>query len=413
MTRPTVDVAIVGGGIMGMSIAYQIARRSAMSVIVLEKGIGLGEGSTGGSSAITRQRYSRPEQVRLARDANAVFRHWSDYVGIAQPRAVYRMTGVLWMLCEAPEVVESERARLSVEGVEVAVIGPSELQERFPALSACQEPFDLTGRVAHIHRDGEAFLLELDSGFFDATAALDDVAEAATRSGIDIRLGARVVDVTVSSGRAQGVVLADGTRLDAGYVINAAGPWCNAVNQMVGLEHSWDLVPTRVQILYRSLPSEVPGPIPVVADGSTGIYFRPDATGGQVIVGSILEEDETERVDPDDYLRSADRDFLDTKVHGLHHRIPGLAHRGIIGGMAGLYTMNRQDVHPIIGPTPVDGFGIANGFSGHGFKESQMVGSLMAQWITGERAEWDTDVPISFYSIDRNPIDVGEKNVLA
>ena len=71
--RNTTDVAIVGGGILGMSIAFQVAKRSNLTVTVLEKGVGLGEGSTGGSSSITRQRYSRTEMVRIARGGNEVF----------------------------------------------------------------------------------------------------------------------------------------------------------------------------------------------------------------------------------------------------------------------------------------------------------------------------------------------------
>ena len=81
--------------------------------------------------------------------------------------------------------------------------------------------------------------------------------------------------------------------------------------------------------------------------------------------------------------------------------------------MAGLYTMNQQDVHPIVGPTPIRGFAVVNGFSGHGFKESQMVGAIMARWLTGESAEFDTEVPMEFFSIDRDPIEVDERTVLA
>ena len=81
--------------------------------------------------------------------------------------------------------------------------------------------------------------------------------------------------------------------------------------------------------------------------------------------------------------------------------------------MAGLYTINRQDVHPVIGPTSIEGFGVANGFSGHGFKESQKVGGMVAKWLTGETADWDTSVPMEFFSIERDPIEVDEKTVLA
>ncbi len=168
-----------------------------------------------------------------------------------------------------------------------------------------------------------------------------------------------------------------------------------------------------MQVIYRDLPPEVPGPLPVVGDGSTGIYFRPESAGQQILMGSILEEDEQEEADPETYSRVADRSFIDSKIHALHHRIPLLPHRGSVGGMAGLYTINHQDVHPVIGPSGIDGFAMANGFSGHGFKESQMVGSMMARWITGERAEFDTEVPMEFFSIDRDPIAVDAKTVLA
>jgi len=81
--------------------------------------------------------------------------------------------------------------------------------------------------------------------------------------------------------------------------------------------------------------------------------------------------------------------------------------------MAGLYTVNRQDVLPVVGPTAIEGYAVVNGFSGHGFKESQMIGSMMAQWITGERATFDTDVPMSFFSVDRDPVEIEDHTVLA
>ena len=82
-------------------------------------------------------------------------------------------------------------------------------------------------------------------------------------------------------------------------------------------------------------------------------------------------------------------------------------------GIAGLYTINREDVHPVLGPSGVPGFWVANGFSGHGFKLAPAVGSLIAQAITGSRLEEDVDVPLDFLSIDRAPISVAAKSVLA
>lgn len=413
MSNRTADVVIIGGGIMGMSIAYQVARRSSLSVVVLEKGAGLGEGSTGGSSAITRQRYTKAESVRIARDGNVVWRNWTEYTGLPDPVGRFHDIGVLWMMNESVAEVAADRDRLRAEGVDAVMVDAAELKNLYPGLSACMVRFDLTGDVEHECADGDAFLIERDTGFFDATGALLDVATAAAGAGVDIRMRSEVVDVNVEGARARGVNLADGSSIDAGLVINAAGPWCNRINAMAGLDLDWSLVPTRIQVLYRALPAEVPRPIPVVGDAAGGVYFRPEAGGGQIILGSILEEDEIETADPDSYNVSADRSFIDLKIHALHHRIPSLTYVGVPGGMASLYTVNRQDVLPIVGPTSIDGFAVVNGFSGHGFKESQMIGSMMAQWITGERADFDTDVPISFFAVDRDPVDIGDHTVLA
>ena len=110
---------------------------------------------------------------------------------------------------------------------------------------------------------------------------------------------------------------------------------------------------------------------------------------------------------------AADAAFRDLKIHGLHHRIPALPHRGGVTGIAGLYTINRTDVHPVVGPSGVDGYWLANGLSGHGFKLAPMIGSMVAQALTGERAPFDTDVPMSLLAVDREPIDVAAKSVLA
>jgi glycine/D-amino acid oxidase-like deaminating enzyme len=219
--------------------------------------------------------------------------------------------------------------------------------------------------------------------------------------------------VIKENGRVKGVELADGTEISTELVVNAAGPWCNQLNEMAGADLRWTLTPTRIQTVYRSWPTDL-GPIPVGADATTGIYFRPETGGQQVLIGSVLSEDEEEIIDdPDDYKRVPDAGFTEMKLAAFHHRVPGLEARGGVSGVAGLYTINREDVHPVVGPSGVDGLWVANGFSGHGFKLAPAIGSLVAQAVTGTSIEFDTDVPMSFLAVDRDPIDVAVKNVLA
>ncbi|MDH5373662.1 MAG: FAD-binding oxidoreductase [Acidimicrobiia bacterium] len=411
--RETADVVVVGAGIVGSAIAYQIARRSSGRVVLLDKGAGPAEGSTGASSSICRCRYSNPEVIRLARDGLAAYRNWGEFTGLEHPGNEFTHTGVLWLLNEDRGQLEAERDRLAEAGVSISLLSADQVSERFPSLSTCIELFDLTGEVEHVCRPIELAVFEDDAGFADPSAANADLVEATRSCGGSVRFRTAVTGIRKEGGRVVGVELADGSSIDAGLVINAAGPWCNRLNELAGLDLAWPLQPTRVQVAYRDWPAGL-GSLPIVVEASTGIYFRPDAAGSRILFGSVLEEDEQELVeDPDNFKTGADAAFRDLKIHGLHHRIPGLPHRGGVTGIAGLYTINRTDVHPIVGPSGMDGYWLANGLSGHGFKLAPMIGSMVAQAITGERVPFDTDVPMSLLAVDRDPIEVASKSVLA
>jgi glycine/D-amino acid oxidase-like deaminating enzyme len=407
------DVVVIGAGIVGSAIAYQIARRSSLSVTLLDKGAGPAEGSTGASSSICRCRYSNPQVIRFARDGLAAYRNWAEFTGLEKPGNEFTQAGVLWLLNEDRVELEAEGDRLADAGVAISLLTADELAERFPSMSPCVEPFDLTGETEHSCRPIEFAVFEEDAGYADPSAANVDLVEATRRRGGTVRFRSEVSGIRTAGGRVIGVDLANGDSIDAGLVINASGPWCNRLNEMVGLDLAWPLEPTRVQVGYRDWPADL-GRVPVTVESSTGLYFRPDAAGSRILFGSVLEEDEQEPVaDPDNFKTGADAAFRDLKIHGLHHRIPELPYRGGVTGIAGLYTVNRTDVHPIVGPSGLDGYWLANGLSGHGFKLAPMIGSMLAQEITGERAPFDTDVPMSMLAVDRDPIDVVSKSVLA
>ena len=417
MGRETADVVIVGAGIIGLSIAHQISRRDRRRIVVLEKAPNVAEGSTGASCAILRQRYTHVEAITVARDGLRAHRNWASYTGLDEPRARFHHTGVLWMMNETPEAVETGRSRMAGLGIGAEVLDAAGVRKRFPALSTCNEPFDLTGESEHTCIDHDTFLFETESGFFDPVSAAQDLLEAVRKAGVDVRFRTPVTKIRTSGGKVDGVDLSDGTSIDAGVVVNAAGPWASRLAAMADFSYQpWTIRPIRAQVIYREWPTDVvPGPIPVVADSSGGIYFRPEAGGQQILVGSILEEDEQEVVtDPDVFNGNIDASYRDVKIHALHHRIPSLPYRGQITGVSGMYTMNVEDVHAVVGPTSLEGFIVANGFSGHGFKESPSIGSMVARHITGaEIDEWDTTAPMEFFSIDRAPIKLDHKAVLA
>lgn len=408
------DVVIAGAGIVGLSIAWQLARRSTLRIAVFEKGAGVGEGSTGASSAVCRCRYSLDEVVHLARDGIEAYRHWSEFTGLDEPRAGLNADGVLWLPGGDTAWAEREHRRMKVLGVATAVLDDAELRERFPAINSCIRAPDLTTGESHDCAGGGRHFLETDGGWVDPVSAAQDLVDACRGRGVEVRFRTPIADVDINAGKVAGAVLGDGTKVATPLLLNAAGPWCRELYAEAGIELAWDLAPTRIQVLHRDRPPEIEGDVPVTVDMEGGIYFRTQNRGQQLIVGSVLEEDEREVVDdPDRYVETVDNDFQMLRMHTLHHRLPALPYRGRIMGYCGLYTVNRDDVHPVLGPTALEGFWVANGFSGHGFKLAPAIGSMVAQAITAERADFDTDVPLSFLGVDRTPIDLGAKNVLA
>lgn len=406
------DVVVVGAGIIGSSIAYQIARHG-LSVVAVDKGAGPSEGSTGSSSSICRCRYTHPEVVRLALHGQEAYRNWGEFTGLGETRSSLQDVGVLWLMGESPATVDASVEMLRSQGVDAENLGPGDVAEMFPMFTTCGVPFDMTGEVEHVCEPGEAFLFEPGGGYADPVGANQDLIEAVRAAGSEVRFRSKVTNLIENGESVAGVRLDDGTEIGADLVINAAGPWCNQLNALAGVETRWTLTPTRIQIVYREWPSDL-GALPVAADASTGIYFRPESGGQQVLVGSVRAEDEEETVDdPDDFKRSPDPEFTQMKLAALHHRIPELEARGNTTGSTGLYTINREDVHPVVGPSGRGGYWMANGFSGHGFKLAPAVGSMVAQAITGSRTDFDTDVPIDFFAADREPIEVAAKNVLA
>ena len=410
----TADVVVIGAGIIGMSAAFQIARRSNARVVVLEKGVGPGEGSTGASSAVCRFRYSYAEIVQLAKDGIGAYQNWAQFLGYASPNASFQRIGVVWLSSERDWAVR-EAARMEGLGVAADALDDAALAEAFPDLSPCVVPPDLIGGEEHDCRGGAMHLFERDGGYMDPVDALQDLIAAARARGIDVRFSSPVDDIVVAGGAVTGVRLADGATIGCGAVILAAGPWCVPFLDRHGLGGRWPLEPTRIQIAHIDRPAELRGALPVCVDMAGGIYFRPQNRGQQIIVGSVLEEDEKERVEaPDDYARYADDEFIRAKLHALQHRLRLPAIRGQVRSYSGLYTINRADMHPIVGPTPIAGLHVANGCSGHGFKLAPAIGALLAQQVTGvSTPDFDTIMDPAFLAYDRSPIRLAAMNVLA
>ncbi|MFK7830653.1 MAG: NAD(P)/FAD-dependent oxidoreductase [Congregibacter sp.] len=412
----TSKVVIVGAGIVGLSIAWQLCRRGFRDIVVLEKGAGIGEGSTGASSAICRHRYSKLEMIRLAQAGIDQYRNWSTFTQLSKPRAQFVNDGVLWFTGSDTGWSEREHQRMAKLGIRTFVLDDAALREAFPALNPCIKPVSLECLDVHVCGEGGKHLLELDGGHIDPVNAAEDLLEACRAAGVDVRFRQRVVAMDQSGGRVTGVKTAEGSHIGSGCVVNAAGPWCNELYRAMGVEAPMPLRPVRIQIVYLDRTPELPGRIPVCADVATGIYFRTQNRGQQLLVGSVREEDDREQVDtPDDFLRVADDEFSREKLHLLQHRLPGLQLNRSIRSYCGLYTVNLADVHPVLGPYGPEGFVVANGFSGHGFKTAPAVGAMVAAQISGDWLAGEEALPAIAQQLapGRSPIALDSRSVLA
>jgi sarcosine oxidase subunit beta len=408
------DVVIVGAGIVGLSIAWQLHRRGSRRIFVLEKGVGVGEGSTGASSAICRFRYTDERMIRLAREGIDSYRAWQDFVGLKAPRAVFHNDGVLWFTGSDRLWADREHTRLSALGIRTAVLDDAALLERFPAINPCTRDVDVGDPERHECGGSGRHLLELDGGYMDPVNAAQDLLEACRGAGIEVRFNAPVEEVHQVGGRVRGVALASGEEFATPCVVNAAGPWCNKLYHAAGLEPPMPLTPVRIQVVYLNRTPALQGDIPVVADMHCGIYFRTQNRGQQLLVSSVREEDESEVVaDPDNYLRVADDIFRMEKLHLLQHRLPALGFDASIRDYCGLYTVNQADVHPVIGPLGPEGFYVANGFSGHGFKTAPAIGAMVARLVTGEVLADESTHDDTWLAPGREPIRIDSRSVLA
>jgi sarcosine oxidase subunit beta len=376
------DILIVGGGVMGTSIAWHLARRRAGRVMLLEKAY-LGAGSSGKSGAIIRQHYSNRLTTQMARQSLRVFEHFDDLVG-GPP--VFTHTGMV--------IVVNERDRAGLEanltlqrqlGVDVRKVSAQELAE-----------IDPNARLA----EDEIAAFEAEAGYVEAVQVVASFADAARREGADIRLGVEVRSLVVESGKIAGVETNEG-RYNSRTVVLATGPWAAQLGREAGL--TLPVQPCRTQVALYRKPADFGRRTAVYGDFVQGLYFKP-THGEMVHAGSLAGEEVNHVVDPEDYNEAADGDWLPQVRQKLSRRYPAM-HRGYgRGGYGALYAIT-PDWHPIIDRLPgVEGAYCAVGFSGHGFKMSPIVGQLLAELVVDGQARVLDIAPLRLARFEENDL---------
>jgi sarcosine oxidase, subunit beta len=356
----TADIIIIGGGVMGASIAYHLAKQENGRVMLFERQA-LSNGTSGRSGAIVRQHYSNDFTIRMARDCLSVFQHFDELIG---GDCGFITTGMIVMANEQGAGALRANVKLQQEqGVDTQLIQPEEVSEAAPGYSG-------TGVALACYEPG--------TGVADPIATTYCFAKRARDYSAKIREGVPVTQILTDDERVVGVRTDEGD-FQAPRVVLAANVWSVALAQSIGI--SLPITATRHPMLAVRRPEDFGGRNGLHAVGldlTREIYLRPDI-GGITLVGSA--ENVFTPSDPDNYAQGLSEQEIAYFRALAGGSIPALARGVPRGGWAGIYD-DTPDFHPILDRLPeYEGLYCAAGFSGHGFKLSPSVGQWMAQFI--------------------------------
>jgi sarcosine oxidase subunit beta len=363
------DVVVVGGGVIGASIAWHLARRGVKAV-VLEREKAAGLGSTGQCAGGVRQQFSTPVNVDISKLSIEAFARMKDE--LEYDGDLYWPVGYLFCIPDPARwsAFLADAAMQRARGVNVETLSPTEVARRFPLVRSD----DLLG-ATFCGDDGLADPHGVTAAYF----------AAAKRLGAHFEFDCPVTGVTVDGDRVRGVVTPRGA-IAAPVVVNAAGPHAADVGAMAGVEIP--VVPVRRQIFTTQPVDWLPEDFPMVVDMGTGVYMHRESGG--LLLG-LADRDE-----PPSLNTNIDFDFRDRVFLAGLERLPRLEDAEYRAGWGGLYEVT-PDHNAILGPSGVEGFLLANGFSGHGFMHAPGVGLVLADWIVDGRPRLD----LSALSLER------------
>ena len=343
------SVIIVGGGVIGTSIAFHLAEAGVTDVLMLDRGE-LGGGSTCRAAGGVRAQFSDELNIALGARSLAAFARFGERPG--QEIDLHRV-GYLFLLSTPEQVAAFERdVKLQNElGISSRMIDPGEARRLSPLI-------DTDGVLA------AAF--SPDDGHCTPESVVLGYATAARRLGAVLRTGADVLDLKREGDRVSAVVTDQGT-ISADTVICAAGPWSAAIGDMAGVE--LPVQPLRRQVMFTEAMPDLPPVVPFTIDFATTFYFHREGRG--LLLGMSDPDQE-----PGFHLDYSE-DWLPRLGSAIETRAPHLLDVGLTPGWAGLYEVT-PDHNALLGRSAeTSNFLYATGFSGHGFLQAPAVGEVM------------------------------------
>ena len=372
-------IVIIGGGVIGLGVAYHLARLGVDDVLLIERNQ-LTSGTSWHAAGIVGPLRASMNATRLALVADELFPALERETGQSTG---YRRTGGFWLARIPDRLVELRRIAAIGEmaGLDARMVEPEEVSAAAPNLRVD----DLAGAL-WVAEDGQANPVDVCMAY----------AKGARAGGVRVREGVACTGIDRRNGEVRAVRLSDGITINCETVVNCAGAWARAVGAMAGVPVPLQAV-EHMYVVTEPL-DDLPDPFPIVRDLDGGIYLKADA--GKLVLGGF--EPKAKLWDP--HGPDGDRAFLELPEDweqfepfmraGLE-RVPALERAGIQHFMNGPESFT-PDTRPLLGESPfLDGFFVAAGFNSTGMMSSAGAGRVMAQWIVGGEAPmdlWDMDI---------------------
>jgi sarcosine oxidase subunit beta len=356
----TADVVLIGGGIVGSSIAYHLVAAGCKNVLVIERETAQGKGSTGKSMGGVRAQFSTPVNIQMSLYSISFYASFEERLG--HP-CDYRPQGYLFCATDENHLAylrANHEKQVAMGLKNVQLIAGDEIRSMFPQLRSD----DIVG----------GSLCSTD-GFVDPYSAMIGFMTWASDHGTTLWKNATVTGIarnTNSNGGSFEVATSRGT-VSTRTVVNCAGAWAAPIAKMVGID--LPVEPLRRMLVPTEPFDQFPHTAPMIIDMSTGFHFRPEGRG------FLLAWNDPEETPG--YKMDFDPAFIEKILTRAADRVPVFENVAVNPkrAWAGLYEMT-PDHHPILGESPdVPGFFFANGFSGHGVMHSPATGKILSDLI--------------------------------
>jgi sarcosine oxidase subunit beta len=352
------EIVIIGGGVMGASTAYHLAKRGARDILLLEKEEFFGQGATGRCAGGVRYQFSTEINVRLSQISLPMLERFEEDHG--QP-IDYRQCGYLILLSN-PDDLDQYKMNVHLQnklGVGTTILDGKDIRQKLPMMNL----EDIVAGTFHA-KDGLA----------DPNSVVMGYINSAARLGVRTLTDVEVTGIEIHRKKVMAVNTQLG-KIEADIVINAAGPWAGKIGEMAGVDIP--ITPLRRQMLTTTPLPDIPADFPFVIDFAQSLYFHREGEG---LLTGMSNPWETPGFD-----QEIDPQWEIEHLEAATKRMPLLENAGLQSHWAGLYE-NTPDAHPIFGATPVINFYVCAGFSGHGFMHGPASGLIMSEIILDGKA---------------------------